>query len=187
VQLVPEVTSLEIPLEIIKTKDPDGKSSFKAIVSFGDAIAHSEQSQKLIQIQNQYTELVDRWQKAFTELRSNRKLMADSKRQWRLADEIHLFSIRIEKDGYFFANASEALSRDLGVSKSRLNYLAKFRKHYPSIELVSPKINYSKYQEILDIRNPRVREECEKKILSGELQKDSDIRAFKREYRTRSS
>jgi hypothetical protein len=167
----------------MKIKDPDGKSRFKAIVSFGDAIAHSEQSQRLIQIQNQYTAMVDRWQKMFTELRNSRRLMSDSHLQWKLADEIYSFDKRIEKAGYFFANASEALSRDLGVSRSRLRYLMKFRKHYPSIEFVSPKINYSKYQEILDIRNPKIREQCEKKILSGELRKDSDIRAFKRKYR----
>jgi len=177
------VTILGIPLEILKIKDPDGESRFKAIVSFGDAIAHSEQSQKLIQIQNQYTELVDHWQKKFKELRSNRKLMSDSHLQWKLADEIHSFDKRIEKDGYILANASEALSRDLRVSRSRLKYLMKFRNYYPSIELVSPKINYSKYQEILDIRNPQIREKCEKKILSGELKKDSEIRAFKRKYR----
>jgi hypothetical protein len=179
------VTTLGIPLEILEIKDPDGKSRFKAIVSFGDAIAHSEQSQKLIQIQNQYTEIVDRWQKRFKELRSNRKLMSDSRLQWKLADEIHSFDKKIEKDGYIFANVSEALSRDLGVSKSRLNYLMKFRKYYPSIELVSPKINYSKYQEILDIRNSETRKTCEKKILSGELKTDSEIRAFKRKYRGR--
>jgi len=167
----------------MKIRDPDGRTSFKAIISFGDAIAHSEQSQKLIQIQNQYTELVNRWQKMFTELRNNRRLMADSQKQWKLADEIYSFGKRIEKEGYFFANSSEALSRDLGVSKSRLNYLMKFRKYYPSIELVSPKINYSKYQEILDIKNPQIRQECEKKIISGELTKDSEIRAFKRKYR----
>ena len=174
---------MEIPLEIMKIKDPDGKSRFKAIVSFGDAIAHSEQSQKLIQIQNQYTAMVDRWQKKFTELRNSRKLMSDSHLQWKLADEIYSFDKKIEKDGYVFANASEALSRDLGISKSRLNYLMKFRKYYPSLELVSPKINYSKYQEILDIRNSKIREQCEKKILSGELRKDREIRAFKRKYR----
>lgn len=167
----------------MKIRDPDGKSRFKAIVSFGDAIAHSEQSQKLIQIQNEYTAMVNRWQKKFTELRNSRKLMSDSHLQWKLADEIYSFDKGIEKDGYFFANASEALSRDLGVSRSRLRYLMKFRKYYPSLEFVSPKINYSKYQEILDIRNPKTRKQCEEKILSGELTKDSEIRAFKKTYR----
>lgn len=174
---------LGIPLEIMKIKDPDGESRYKAIVSFGDAVAHPEQSQKLIMIQNQYAELVDRWQRMFKELSNSRKLMSDPHLQWKLADGIYSFDKRIEKDGYFFANASEALSRDLGVSKSRLNYLMKFRKYYPSIEFVSSRINYSKYQEILDIRNSKIREQCEKKILSGELRKDSEIRAFKRKYR----
>ena len=177
------MTILGIPLEIVKIKDPDGESRFKAIVSFGDAIAHPEQSQKLIQIQNYYAEWVSRRQKTLKDLRSSRKMMSDSHVQWKLADEIYSFYKRIEKDGYVFANASEALSRDLDVSKSRLNYLMKFRTYYPTIERVSKKINWSKYQEILDIRNSKVREICERKILSGEIKTDSEIRSLKKKYR----
>jgi hypothetical protein len=165
------VTILGIPLEILKIKDPDGE------------IRHSEQSQRLIQIQNQYTEMVSRWQEMFKELRSSRKLMSESHLQWKLADEIYSFDKKIEKDGYTFANVYEALSRDLGVSRSRLNYLMKFRTHYPSLTRVSKKINWSKYQEILDIKNSKVREICERKILSGEIRTDDQIRSLKKKYR----
>jgi hypothetical protein len=174
---------MKIPLEILEIRDPNGTTSFKAIISLQDAIGESSQSQKLIQIQNKYTRLVDDWQKLLKEIGSNRNCMADSRLQWKLADEIYLFIKWIENDGYVFANVSEALSRDLKVSKSRLKYLIRFRTYYPAIVQISRKINWSKYQEMLDIKDSEIRKICEKKILSGEIKTDHDTRAFKKRYR----
>jgi len=56
----------------------------------------------------------------------------------------------IENDGYVFANVSEALPRDIEMSKSQLSYLIKFRTYYPSIDQVSKEINWSKYRELMD-------------------------------------
>lgn len=171
---------MKIPLEIQKIKDPDGSSHFRAIVSFQDAIANTSQGQSLIQIQNEYARLIGKCQKSFGRIQSSRKLMADSLLQWKLADKIYSFIKSIEKNGYVFANVSEALSRDIGMSRSQLGYLIKFRTYYPSIEQVSAEINWSKYREILDMRNPEGRKICERKILSGEIKTDHDIRVFKR-------
>jgi hypothetical protein len=174
---------MKIPLEILEIRDPNGTSSFKAIISLQDAIGESSQSQKLIQIQTEYTRLIYYWQKLLKEIGSNRECMADSRMQWRLADEIYSFIKWIESDGYVFANVSEALSRDLEVSKSRLKYLIRFRTYYPAIAQVFREINWSKYQEMLDIKDSETRRICENRILSGEIRTDHDIRAFKKRYR----
>jgi hypothetical protein len=174
---------MKTPLEIQKIKDPDGASHFRAIVSFGDAIADTSQSSKLIQIQKEYTTLVANGQKLVKEIHSNKRTMADSQLQWSLADRIYSFVKRIENDGYVFANVSEALPRDIGLSPSQLNYLIKFRTYYPSIDHVHKKINWSKYREILDMKSLELRKICESKILSGEIKTDHDIRTFKRDNR----
>jgi hypothetical protein len=171
---------MKIPLEIQKIKDPDGTSHFRAIVSFQDAIANTSQSQNLIQIQQEYAQLVSSCQKLLEKIRSSREFMADSQLQWKLANEIYSFIKLTEKTGYVFANVSEALSRDIVMSRSQLSYLIKFRTYYPSVEQVFREINWSKYREILDIRRPAKRKICEKKILSGEIRTDHDIRVFKR-------
>lgn len=173
---------MKIPLEIQKIKDPDGTTRFKAIVSFQDAIAHTSQSRKLIQIQNEYSKHVNEWQKMLKEIRSSRKHMSDSKLQWKLADEIYSFAKWIEDNDYIFANISESLTRDVGMSRSQLSYLIKFRTYYPSVDNVSNEINWSKYREILDIRRETTRKNCERKILSGEIRTDRDIRDYKRKY-----
>jgi len=174
---------MKIPLEIQKIKDPDGASRFRAIVSFQDAIADTSQSQKLIQIQKEYMILVKDGQRLLKEVRGNKKSMADSQLQWSLADKIYSFIKRIENDGYVFANVSEALPRDIGLSKSQLNYLIKFRTYYPLINQVHKEVNWSKYREILDMRSPELRKICENKILSGEIKTDHDVRMFKRNSR----
>jgi len=175
---------MKIPLEIQKIRDPDGSSSFKAIISFQDAIAYSSQSQKLIHIQNEYTKLVTICQRLLKEIRSNHKYMANSHLQWKLADEIYSFIKRIEKDGYVFANVSEALSRDVGISKSQLNYLLKFRTHYPYINQVSEEINWSKYRELMDFSDEKSRKQCESLIKMGKIKSDTEIREFKRKLKT---
>ncbi|HVP93433.1 MAG TPA: hypothetical protein VMS94_06825 [Acidobacteriota bacterium] len=174
---------MKIPLEIHRIRDPDGASRFRAIVSFQDAIANTSQSQKLIRIQKEYAVLVSNGQRLLKEIRRNKKNMADSQLQWSLADKIYSFVKRIENDGYVFANVSEALTRDVGLSQSQLNYLVKFRTYYPSIDLVHKEINWSKYREILDMRSSELRRICENKILAGEIKTDYDVRMFKRTNR----
>ena len=174
---------MKIPLEIKKMRDPDGISRFKAIVSLQDAITHSSQSQKLIQIQDEYSKSVESWQRMLEQIRSSRRNEANSNLQWKLADAIYSCVKRIENNNYVFANFSEALTRDVGMSRSQLNYLLKFRTYYPSIDRVHNEINWSKYREILDIRSAEARKICEKKILSGEIRTDQDMRDFKKRYR----
>jgi hypothetical protein len=176
--------TVKIPVEIQKIRDPDGTSHFKAIISFQDAIKNTSKSQNLIQIQKRYASLVDVCQKSLEKIRSSKQLMADSQLQWKLANEIYSFIKMIEKDGYIFANVSEALPRDIGISRSQLNYLTKFRTYYPSIDQIFREINWSKYREILDIKIPEKRKICEQKILSGEIKTDYDIRIFKKSSTT---
>lgn len=176
---------MKIPVEIIKIKEPDGVSRFRAVISLQHAIANTARSQELIQIQHEYTNFVENCKTLLRKIQSSRKYMSNSRLQWKLANTIHSFIKSIENNGYVFASMSETISRDVGLSKSQLNYLIKFRRYYPTISQVQEKINWSKYREILDIRNTKLRKTCEEKVLSGELTTDHDIRAFKAEYRNK--
>lgn len=176
---------MKVPLEILKMRDPDGTSSFKAIISMQDAIAHTSQSQKLIQIQNEYTRLVAGCQRLLKDMRSSHRFKADSHLQWKFADEIYSFIKRIENDGYVFANVSDALPRDVGMSKSQLNYLLKFRTYYHSLDQVSKEINWSKYRELMDFPDQKSRKECEALIKMRKIKSDTEIRDFKRKLKTR--
>jgi hypothetical protein len=106
--------------------------------------------------------------------------MSDSLLRWKLADQIYSFIKQIEDNGYIFANLLEALPRDIGISKTQLSYLLKFRERYPFIHQVSKEINWSKYRELMDISEKNIRELCESLIKMGKIKSDKEIREFKR-------
>lgn len=175
---------MKIPVEILKLKNPDGVERYKAVISFQHAISDTSQSEKLIQIQNEYSQRIAQLQKIWKEVEKDRKSMANSKNQWKQADIIESLVKFVEGQGYFFTNIVEALSRDVGMSKSQLNYLRKFRKRYPSIDLVSDRINWSKYRELMDFSDEKMRKQCETLIKEGKITSDKEIRAFKRKMKT---
>lgn len=174
---------MKTPLEILKIKAPDGTEKFKALISLQDAISDSTQSKKLIQVQDEYTKYVTCSRELWLKVESNRKNMANSRSQWELADFFFSFVNYAEKEGYVVTNIAEAITRDVGISNSQLNYLRKFRTRYPSVENISDQINWSKYREIMDIKSPALRKMCEEKILAGEIKTDYDIRQFKKNQR----
>jgi uncharacterized protein (UPF0210 family) len=175
---------MKVPVEILKLRGPDGVERYKAIISFQDAIADTSQSGKLIHMQDEYAKRVAQLQNIWKAVEKDRKNMANSKSQWRLADMINSLVKSVESEGYFLANTVEALSRDVGMSKSQLNYLRKFRERYPSIDQVSEKINWSKYRELMDFSDEKMRKQCEALIKEGKIKSDGEIRAFKRKMKT---
>ena len=174
---------MKVPVEILKVKNPDGTEKYKAVISFHDAIADTSQSEKLIRVQDEYSKLIRQLKESWKKVEKNRKSMSDSKNQWKFSDMIYSLVTFVENQGYVLTNTVEALSRDVGMSKSQLNYLRKFRKRYPSIDLVSDRINWSKYRELMDFTNDKMRKQCETLIIEGKIKSDSEIRAFKKEMK----
>lgn len=171
---------MKVPVEISKLKGPDGLEKYKAIISFQDAMADTSQGKRLIQIQDEYAECISQLQSLWRIIEKNHENKANARYQWKLADMINSLSLSIESEGYFLTNGAEALSRDVGISKSQLNYLRKFRERYPSIDQVSEKINWSKYRELMDFSDDRMRKQCEALIEEGKIKSDGEIRDFKR-------
>ncbi|MFC1787368.1 hypothetical protein ACFLY8_04995 [Halobacteriota archaeon] len=125
---------MKVPIEILKITDPDGLRRFRAITSFTEAVKYTPLSNTLIQIQNEYLNFVEDSRKLLNEIQSSRKNMSNSKIQWKLADRIHSFIKWVETKNCIFSNVSEAITRDVDISKSQLNYLIKFRTYYLTID-----------------------------------------------------
>jgi post-segregation antitoxin (ccd killing protein) len=174
---------MKIPVEISKLKGPDGIERYKAIISFQDAIADTSQSKKLILIQDEYAKRISELQNLWLTIEKDRENKASSHCQWELADAINSLNTFVESQGYFLTNTAEALSRDVGISISQINYLKKFRERYPSIEQVSERINWSKYRELMDFSDEKMRKQCEVLIKEGKIKSDSEIRAFKKKMK----
>jgi len=169
---------------MVKLTGPEGRKIPVATVPL-DTLGIDNLQVKLRKFEKKYRELIRKCKTYAQQIRRSRENMSNSKLQWELADTVYTFIDALERSGYFFANAIPALSRDTGISKSQLNYLIKFRRCYPNIDAIHQEINWSKYREILDMSDPDARKECKNKILSGEIKTDTDIRKFKKMYKSR--
>lgn len=169
-----------IPFVINKIKDPDNIERFRVALSFEDVVHQPSLSKEMIEIQEAYTKLIKNCKAQLRTLESNRKTRGDSFLKWRLAETIYCFVQSVEKRGYYFANYSQALSRDLGISVRQINYLVEFIRTFPDKEQVYQEISWDKYKEILDIKDSQLQEIVIKKVLNGELRTREDIRKYKK-------
>jgi len=170
---------MKIPIEIQKVKYKDAQ--FKVVVSLQDALARISLDKEFIKIQTEYDVFIKKCKKILENIQKNNKSRGDPLLKWRLADALYTFVKGLEERGFVFANLTEALSRDLNMSVSQLNYLIEFRTTYPHLGLINKNISWDKYKELLDISTLLFRKECEKKILSRELKTREDIRLFKKQ------
>jgi hypothetical protein len=171
---------MKIPVEFRRTDDGP---HFKAVISLQDAITRNSIDTELIRIQSDYAIFIEKCIKIQNKITGSRKNKGDPVLRWKLADRIYNFAKTLEENGFLFANLTEALSRDLKISVRPVNYLIDFRTTYPRIELINKQIKWDTYRELLDVSDLSLRNEFEKKIISGELKSRADIRNFKKQIR----
>lgn len=171
-----------IPIVINKIKDPDGLERFRVASSFDEVIRAPPSGKDMMEIQDAYTKLVEECQVKLKTSQSSRKKRGDPLFKWELAKAINDFLAFVEDKGYYFANCSKALARDLKISVRQVNYLIEFVNTFPNKSSLNQQISWDKYKEILDVRNKKFQKEIIQKILKGELKTRDDIRKFKKYY-----
>ena len=169
-----------IPLEIKKITDPAGKTDFRAVVYIEDAVKRPNTSAQLKEIEEEYVELVQKSKKLLKEIQQTKANRANAKLHWSLGDLIINFFHRLGEKGYFLANIGPTLSRDIGLSKRYIGYHVQLREDYPNIKSITDEIGWSRYQELLDVRDREKRAILTKKILNGEIVTRNELREFKK-------
>ncbi len=172
-----------VPFVINKIKDPDNVERFRVVLSFEDVIHKPESSKEMIKIQEAYARFIENCKVQLKVIESNRKTRGDPILKWRLANTIYEFIRSVERRGYYFANSSKALFRDLGISIRQVNYLIEFVRTFPQEKQVHSEISWDKYKEILDIKDRRLQKIVIKKLLEGELKTRENIRKFKKKIK----
>lgn len=169
---------LEEPIlvELKKFKDPDGQERVGAVASMADALVIPNLKERIQTVEQKYQGLVLR---CLAILNDSKRLRASARPRWKIGNEVVSFQ-KSKKEGIYVCNIVEALSRDIGISKTQLNYILRFRRAYPKEEELNSRINWSKYRELMDFPDEKSRKKCEKLILSGRIKTDSEIRTFKK-------
>lgn len=169
----------KIRIQIMKNEN----NKFIAITDLHETIENPHIYGNLLEIQSNYTKLIKALKNQLNVIQKSRKNRGNSILKWKLADSIFRFLKSLELKGFVLENISKTLSRDLGISPRYVNYLIEFRSTYPDIKMIHPEISWDKYKELLDIPVPHLRNECIKRILSGELKTRNDVRLFKKSLR----
>lgn len=173
-----------IPVEIRKITDPSGSSRVGAVTYLSEILSTPDVQRRLKTIENQYILLLKTCSELFGQMKTSQG-RADATLRWKIADNINSFLNSSPKiSGVVVVNLMEALSRDLGVSETQLHYLQRFHRAYPNIIDLDPKINWSKYRELMDFSDEKSRKQCETLIKMGKIKSDTEIREFKRKLKT---
>jgi hypothetical protein len=165
------------PIAIRRSSFGDGvKGSF--VISLADAVSSPEFFEKLQKAELDYWNALPKWSRRIVRIRRNK---SDAVERWMLAEDIGAFRIRLEvKWKLRLTNALPALSTDLGLSERSLELMLKLRKRFSLPEVKKSRIGWSKFQELVDIRNDTQMKRCFDMIRKKELKTDGDIRSFKR-------
>ncbi|MCK4474993.1 hypothetical protein KAU30_04030 [Candidatus Bathyarchaeota archaeon] len=170
----------KIPVEIRKITNPDGTSRTGAVTYLEDVLSTPDVKDRLLTIEKEYMLLVQRCLQILKQIRTPEG-RPDARLRWELANTIYSFlNLNAKKIGVVLVDYKNALCEDLGISRSELHYVLRFRRIYMDLNELDAKINWSKYRELIDFTNDDMRKECETSIKKGKIKTDSEIRKFKK-------
>jgi hypothetical protein len=174
----------QIPVEIRRIKDPDGTSRLGAIAFLEEVMSTPDIKNRLATIENEYFKLLKQCENILAQTKTL-KGRPDAKLRWMLAEKVSTFlDVNAKQNGVVLVNYTDALKRDLGVSESELRYIFRFYRKYVSANDLDDRINWSKYRELMDFSDEKMRKQCEALIKEGKIKSDTEIRAFKRRMKT---
>ena len=171
----------DIPV-LIKTPTGANQTARTFVVNVSDSLKPGFYEQ-IRAAEKEYGEQVEKWQRLVIRLKKER---SSALLRWELGAKIKgFFDALRAKSSFVVTNKLEALAHDLGVSESALGYILRMPERFTKVEVEKSKLKWSKFQEILDIRDDAKMRDCVKLILAGRILLDDDIRAFKRKANRR--
>ena len=175
----------QIPVEIRKITDPDGSSRLGAVAYLEEVLSTPDIKNRLSATEKEYELLLRQCREILVQTKTS-KGRPDARLRWELANKIYTFlNANMRKIGVVLVNYVDAFQRDLGISESELRYIFRFYNKYKDPNELDPRINWSKYRELMDFSDEKSRKECEKLIKMGRIKSDTEIREFKRKLKTR--
>jgi len=175
----------QIPIEIRRITDPDGTSRLGAVAYLEEVLSTPDIKNRLLATEKEYELLLRECTEILAKIKTSTG-RPDAGLRWKLADRIHGFlNSSILNIGVTIVNYFDAFQRDLGISKSELRYIFRFYSKYKDPTQLDPRINWSKYRELMDFSDEKSRKECENLIKIGKIKSDTEIREFKRKLKTK--
>jgi hypothetical protein len=173
----------QIPIEIRKITDPDGTIRIGAIAYLEEILSTPDIKNRLLTVEREYKSLLQQCNEILTKTKTSEG-RPDARLRWEIADKISIFlDSNAKRSGVVVINYAEALHRDLGISESELRYILRFYGKYRNRDKLDDRINWSKYRELMDFSDEKLRKQCETLIKDGKIRSDEEIREFKRKMK----
>ena len=170
------MASVVIPIQI-KTPTGADPSVRSFVVEMADLVPLGYSGVRLAE--QQYWANVKEWRDLVAELR---KRKSDPLARWQLGYEINRFFQTLKQNrGIVVTNQLEALSHDLGLSHDALGFILRMPVAFTRREVESSRLGWSKFQELMGIKNPSAMRECFRLLRLGKIKYDKEIRFFKRD------
>ena len=168
-----------IPVSIRRPSNARGTSTSQAfVVSLEDIVSEPGVHESLRTAEGEYRDSLADWRGLISAIERNR---SDPVLRWSLAESVDGFRRRMGTDwGLEPTNYLIAVSRDIGISDSALDYILRLRSRFTLEKVENLGMNWSKFQEVLDIKDDAHMEEGVDLIRSGQIKSRAEIREFKR-------
>jgi len=137
-----------------------------AIVGLGDALAGKEMADRLRQVEEE-CDLTIRQCKSI--LREAGRRNPDPLVRWETGDLVLKFLEKQREHGFVILNHVETFAKGLGLAKSYLEAILRFRDRYPDKSGIWKDIGWGKYYELVWFNDPTVMKKIEEQVRAGRL------------------
>lgn len=166
-----------IPVAVKKSSNSENETRV-FLISLEDAVSSPSIHKKINEAELFYNKAQERWLKIMSNIRKNK---SNSLLRWKLGSDIEKTKSYIrEKWGFEITNINEAVAESLNISKSSVRYITRASRRLRIEDLERMGINWSKVQEVIDIKDDKKMMRCLELISQGVITKDSEIRDFKK-------
>jgi hypothetical protein len=150
---------------------PDGKKKVKAKVW-----KMQSDSTKILAFEKKFYELQNNLKK---QMKITDKKSGNALEHWILSDLLITFYNYAEKEGFDLRENTKPLVAYIGKTESYWMLHKKFKKIYPSKELINPSIPWKMYLYLIRVEDDIKRKILENMILHGELTNQQELRRIK--------
>ena len=137
-----------------------------AVVGLGDALAGKEMADRLRQVEEE-CDLTIRHCKSILKQAGRRN--RDAMVRWEIGDLVTKYLDREREEGFVVLNHVETFARGLGLAKSYVEAILRFRERYPDKSSIRNDISWGIYYELVWFNDPTTMKKIEEQVRTGGL------------------
>jgi hypothetical protein len=137
-----------------------------AIVGLGDALAGKEIAPRLRKLEEECDRTI---RECKSILKGAGPRSRDPMIRWEIGDRVVKYLEREREEGFVVLNHVETFARGLGLAKSYVEAILRFRERYPDKSKIRTNISWGSYYELVWFNDPMIMKGVEEQVLTAGL------------------